>query len=178
MTRPNPRHRPDHDTSKERFDTATIDSPVGPLHLIGSDRGLVALLWSDLDVELPRVRIAPEQLEESSAAFEEPRRQLAEYFDRTRTEFDLALDLRGTEFQRSVWQSLTEIPYGITSSYGQQARAINRPRAVRAVAAANGRNPISIIVPCHRVIGADGSLTGFAGGLDAKSWLLEHERGR
>lgn len=167
----------------ERFATTVVDSPVGALHLVASKDGLVALLWADLDAELSRVRIAIEQLDESadnaqSGVFDLAQRQLDEYFAGTRISFDVPLDPRGTEFQRSVWASLIDIPYGLTSSYGQQARAINRPRAVRAVAAANGRNPISIVVPCHRVIGADGSLTGFAGGLEVKSWLLEHERGR
>ncbi len=162
-----------------RYQTATIDSPVGPLHLLATSRGLAALLWSDLEVELHRVRISPEQLDNTPPAqLGRVENQLGEYFVGERTDFDVTLDPRGTEFQLSVWASLREIPYGVTSSYGQQARSINRPRAVRAVAAANGRNPISIIVPCHRVVGADGSLTGFAGGLDAKAWLLEHERHR
>ncbi len=169
--------RTPRDTS--RYTIATIASPVGPLHLLGTSRGLAALLWSDLDAELARVRIGADQLDEgASSSMAEVERQLDQYFVGDRTEFDLPLDPRGTEFQLSVWSSLREIPYGVTSSYGQQARSINRPRAVRAVAAANGRNPISIIVPCHRVIGANGSLTGFAGGLDAKAWLLEHERHR
>jgi methylated-DNA-[protein]-cysteine S-methyltransferase len=102
-------------------------------------------------------------------------RQLTEYFDGTRREFDLALRLQGTAFQTRVWRELTEIPYGQTWSYGQLAKRIDNPSASRAVGLANGRNPISILVPCHRVIGADGSLTGYGGGLERKRWLLAHE---
>ena len=102
-------------------------------------------------------------------------RQLTEYFDGTRREFDLPLRLQGTTFQTRVWRELTEIPYGQTWSYGQLAQRIDKPSASRAVGLANGRNPISILVPCHRVIGADGSLTGYGGGLERKQWLLAHE---
>jgi methylated-DNA-[protein]-cysteine S-methyltransferase len=102
-------------------------------------------------------------------------RQLTEYFDRTRREFDLPLHMRGTAFQQRVWRHLTEIPHGRTLSYGELARRIGNPSASRAVGLANGRNPISIVVPCHRVIGADGSLTGYGGGLPRKRWLLAHE---
>ena len=102
--------------------------------------------------------------------------QLGEYFAGERTEFDLPLDPRGTAFQQSAWMVLRTIPYGQTMSYGQQARALGDRNKARAVGGANGKNPISIIVPCHRVVGADGSLTGFGGGLDVKAWLLDHER--
>ena len=102
-------------------------------------------------------------------------RQLTEYFEGTRREFDLPLRLHGTAFQTRVWRELTEIPYGQTWSYGQLARRIDKPSASRAVGLANGRNPISILVPCHRVIGADGSLTGYGGGIERKQWLLAHE---
>jgi methylated-DNA-[protein]-cysteine S-methyltransferase len=102
-------------------------------------------------------------------------RQLGEYFAGTRRHFDLPLRLQGTDFQRRVWQALTEIPYGQTWSYGELAKRIDNPSASRAVGLANGRNPISILVPCHRVIGADGSLTGYGGGLERKRWLLAHE---
>src|ERR1700730_356128 len=102
-------------------------------------------------------------------------RQLTEYFAGTRREFDLPLRLQGTTFQTRVWRELTEIPYGQTWSYGQLAHRIDKPSASRAVGLANGRNPISILVPCHRVIGADGSLTGYGGGLERKRWLLAHE---
>jgi methylated-DNA-[protein]-cysteine S-methyltransferase len=102
-------------------------------------------------------------------------RQLTEYFEGTRREFDLPLRLQGTAFQQRVWRELTEIPYGQTWSYGQLAQRIDKPSASRAVGLANGRNPISILVPCHRVIGADGSLTGYGGGIERKRWLLVHE---
>jgi methylated-DNA-[protein]-cysteine S-methyltransferase len=101
--------------------------------------------------------------------------QLNAYFDMRLSDFDLPLEPRGTEFQRRVWDSLTTIPFGETISYAELARRIDNPKAVRAVGAANGRNPLMIIVPCHRVIGADGSLTGFGGGIDRKRWLLDHE---
>lgn len=104
--------------------------------------------------------------------------QLEEYFTGKRRTFDLPLALAGTDFQRAVWQHLLTIPYGQTTSYGEVAQAIGRPMAVRAAGAANGRNPIAIIVPCHRVVGADGSLTGYGGGLWRKEWLLRHEGAR
>ena len=103
-------------------------------------------------------------------------RELAEYFEGTRRSFDVALDPDGTPFQRSAWQVLRTIPYGATMSYGEQAAALGDPNRARAVGAANGRNPISIIVPCHRVVASSGALTGFAGGLDTKQWLLAHEQ--
>jgi methylated-DNA-[protein]-cysteine S-methyltransferase len=104
-------------------------------------------------------------------------RQLEEYFAGERTAFELPLDLEGTRFQRAAWLALAEIPYGETVSYGEQARRLGRPHAVRAVGAANGRNPVPIVLPCHRVVGSDGSLTGFGGGLDVKRALLDHEAG-
>jgi len=103
------------------------------------------------------------------------RRQLDEYFACTRTSFDLPLDAEGTAFERRVWDLLRAIPYGTTTSYGELARRLGEPKDARAVGAANGKNPIPIIVPCHRVIGANGDLTGFGGGLERKRWLLEHE---
>src|SRR5690625_884241 len=109
-------------------------------------------------------------------AFAAAREQLAAYFDNRLQVFNLPLKPAGTEFQRRVWEALRDIPYGQTESYGALARRIGRPRAARAVGMANGRNPISIIIPCHRVMGADGSLTGYGGGIDRKRWLLEHER--
>ena len=154
--------------------TAVIDSPIGPLTLIASDAGLRAVLWPD-DAE-GRVRIDEDLIEQPdhpvlAAAAE----QLGEYFAGHRTEFDLPLDLRGTDFQQQVWRSLADIPYGQTTTYAEQADRIGRPRAIRAVGSANGRNPVSIVLPCHRVVGADGSLTGFAGGLEAKRFLLDLE---
>ncbi|HTO89192.1 MAG TPA: methylated-DNA--[protein]-cysteine S-methyltransferase [Thermoanaerobaculia bacterium] len=104
-------------------------------------------------------------------------RQLQEYFDGTRREFDLGLNPEGTAFQRAVWRELVRVPYGSRVTYGQLARQIGRPAAVRAVGAANGANPIAIVIPCHRVVGSDGSLTGYGGGLPLKQWLLDHEAG-
>ena len=152
----------------------TIDSPVGELTLIASDAGLRAVLWQDdrvTRVSLPTdiVDDAEHPVLRAAAA------QLGEYFAGTRTEFDLPLAPEGTPFQQKTWEALRAIPYGETISYGEQARRLGSPSAVRAVGAANGRNPISIIVPCHRVIGSNGSLTGFAAGLEAKAWLLRHE---
>lgn len=161
---------------------ATVDSPVGTLHLVAArddPAHLRGVLWADLNTEFRRVRLDASAVEQGEAGvFDAARRQLSAYFDGSSTDFDLPLAPTGTEFQLDVWASLRRIPFGVTSSYGRQAASINRPTAVRAVAAANGRNPISIVVPCHRVIGSDGRLTGFAGGLDAKSWLLAHERRR
>jgi methylated-DNA-[protein]-cysteine S-methyltransferase len=154
----------------------TYDSPVGELSLVAdhSSGGLVALLWpSETRVPLPAVPSVVDRASDSTLAATAD--QLDEYFAGTRKAFDLPLEPQGTDFQREAWLALRTIPYGQTRSYAQQAEAIGRPKAVRAIGAANGRNPISIIVPCHRVIGTNGSLTGFGGGLDAKSWLLRHE---
>jgi methylated-DNA-[protein]-cysteine S-methyltransferase len=143
------------------------DSPVGPLLLVVSERGLVALRFG-------HGRIAAEWVK-STARIAPYARQLEEYFSGRRRRFDLPLDLRGTDFQRRCWQELLKIPYGETRSYAQIAHAIGNPLAVRAVGLANGQNPIAIIVPCHRVIGSDGSLTGYGGGLETKRRLLELE---
>jgi len=146
---------------------------VGPLELVASDSGLHAVLWSRAD--RARVRL-PELVTGDHAIIDSTKSQLSEYFDRTRTEFDLPLDPTGTDFQLAVWNALAVIPHGATATYGEQAQAIGRPTAVRAVGAANGKNPLSIVLPCHRVVGAKGTLTGFAGGLDTKRFLLDHER--
>jgi len=150
-----------------------VDSPVGRLTLGASDAGLAAALW-DNDrpqvVSLKRAAESPDHPILVRAA-----RQLVEYFTGNRKSFDIPLYFAGTEFQRKVWNALLTIPYGETRSYGQIARQIGHPDAVRAVGAANGKNPISIVVPCHRVIGSTGSLTGFGGGLSAKARLLELE---
>lgn len=151
----------------------SIDSPIGKLKLVASDRGLVAILWAN---ENPRrVRLAPDADAPRHAILQKTESQLAEYFTGKRQQFDLPLDPRGTPFQRSVWDALRAIPYGETRTYGQLARQLGNPSATRAVGAANGRNPIAIIVPCHRVVGSTGKLTGFAGGLQAKSFLLDLE---
>ncbi|MEM8902903.1 MAG: methylated-DNA--[protein]-cysteine S-methyltransferase [Actinomycetota bacterium] len=155
--------------------TRSVPSPVGELRLVASDVGLRAVLWPDEDDD--RVRFDDDLVEADHPVLDAAASQLAEYFDGDRTEFDLPLDPHGTEFQVAAWKALAEIPYGETATYSEQAERIGRPTAVRAVGAANGRNPLSIVLPCHRVVGADGSLTGFAGGLDAKRLLLDHERG-
>jgi methylated-DNA-[protein]-cysteine S-methyltransferase len=152
----------------------TMPSPVGVLTLVASDHGLIAVLWQD---DNPR-RVPLEETHEDNdhPVLRSAERQLDEYFAGRRTSFDLPLDMRGTEFQKQVWKALTIIPYGETRTYLDLATGLGNPAATRAVGAANGRNPISIIVPCHRVIGSNGKLTGFAGGLEAKSYLLELER--
>jgi len=151
-----------------------VDSPVGRL-LLCSDGVALTGLYMDVPGHTPR---SLEQGVENAAAepLRDAARQLGEYFAGDRREFDLALRLEGTDFQRRVWKVLTEIPYGETWSYGQLAKRIDNPKGFRAVGLANGRNPISILVPCHRVIGANGSLTGYGGGVERKQWLLAHER--
>ncbi len=152
----------------------TLASPVGDLRLIATSEALVAVLWpSERD---GRVRFACKPVAGTNDVLDTTARQLGEYFAGMRRTFDLPVELRGTEFQQAVWQALSDIPFSETSTYGKQAVAIGRPRAIRAVGSANGRNPLSIVLPCHRIVGADGSLTGFAGGLETKRWLLDHER--
>jgi methylated-DNA-[protein]-cysteine S-methyltransferase len=152
--------------------TTVVDSPAGSLDLIADQDGaLTHVLFRD-EMRFSR---SPE-LQVDPVRFAEVITQLREYFAGTRTEFDVPLAPRGTPFQREVWLALRRIPYGETWSYARQAAAIGRPSAARAVGAANGRNPIGIVVPCHRVIGADGSLTGYGGGIDRKRWLLLHEQ--
>lgn len=145
-----------------------VQSPVGDLTLTEENGALTGLYFG---------RRSLEGEEGLTALLERTSRQLEEYFAGKRKQFDLPLSLRGTEFQRQVWAALRDIPYGETRSYGQIAQAVGRPKAVRAVGMANHRNPISIIVPCHRVVGADGSLTGYGGGLENKKFLLALERG-
>jgi len=152
-----------------------IDSPVGELKLVASDKGLVAILWEN---DSPRrVRLSELVEDEHHPVLVETERQLKEYFAGKRKAFSVALDMRGTRFQKDVWEALLAIPFGETRSYGRLAKQLGNPRATRAVGAANGKNPVSIIVPCHRVIGSSGKLTGFAGGLDVKARLLSFERG-
>lgn len=151
-----------------------MDSPVGRLRLIANEKALVAVLWEN--EQLKRIQLAELMVEPEHPVLLQVRQQLEEYFEGNRQRFDIPLDFAGTEFQKLVWTELLKIPYGQTRSYGQIAQAIGRPKAMRAVGAANGRNPISIIAPCHRVIGASGALTGFAGGLDNKTILLNLEK--
>lgn len=150
--------------------TKTIASPVGPLKLVASDEGLVAIIWHD---DRPgRVKLAELEEAPDHPVLLHAERELGEYFAGERTSFSVPLDMVGTDFQKAVWNALLTIPFGETRSYGEIARQVGRPTAFRAVGAANGQNPLSIIAPCHRVIGSDGSLTGFGGGLPAKEFLL------
>ena len=150
-----------------------IQTPVGLLTLVGSESGLSAILWQDDDPS--RVRIGAVSEEVGHPVLVEAEGQLIEYFHGDRRVFTVPLDYRGTPFQKEVWRALLGIPFGETRTYGELARQIGRPNAARAVGAANGKNPISIIGPCHRVIGASGALTGFAGGLAVKAKLLALE---
>jgi methylated-DNA-[protein]-cysteine S-methyltransferase len=154
----------------------TVKSPVGELKLVASDKGLTAILWENDDPK--RVRRGTLIEDREHPVLKRAERQLQEYFAGHRTTFDLNLDFVGTDFQKKVWKALLAIPFGQTRSYAQIANKIGNPKAARAVGAANGKNPISIVAPCHRVIGSNGDLTGFAGGLDAKQYLLSHECGR
>lgn len=151
----------------------TMPSPVGTLTLVANDKGLCAILWPQDDPK--RVRLPVLTADKANKVLHQAEKELGEYFAGRRTRFTVPLDFAGTDFQKQVWQALLEIPFGETRSYAQIARRIGRPSAMRAVGAANGRNPISIIAPCHRVIGANGALTGFAGGLKAKEALLALE---
>jgi methylated-DNA-[protein]-cysteine S-methyltransferase len=161
---------------------AVIASPIGALWITADGAALTGLYMDVPEAAqpgaVPSGGGAPEPgwTEAPAAApLAAAARQLAEYFDGSRRSFDLPLAWRGTPFQESVWRALTAIPYGATVSYGELARRVGNPRASRAVGMANNRNPLSIFVPCHRVIGADGSLTGYGGGIERKRWLLAHE---
>lgn len=147
-----------------------VASPLGPLKLVARGEALAAILW-------PQERLGELVEAVESPVLDETERQLVEYFAGRRQRFELPLDFVGTDFQREVWAALLTIPFGEMRSYADIARQLGKPKAIRAVGAANGRNPISIVAPCHRVVGSDGSLTGFAGGLDAKRMLLALERG-
>jgi methylated-DNA-[protein]-cysteine S-methyltransferase len=148
----------------------TMSSPVGILKLVANDKGLAAILWEN---DRPgRVRLELGAEDGMHSVLRETEQQLGDYFAGKLDKFTLPLDFTGTEFQKKVWQALLTIPFGETRSYGEIALQIGSPKAVRAVGAANGRNPISIVAPCHRVIGTTGQLTGFAGGLEAKACLL------
>jgi len=146
----------------------SVDSPVGRLTLVASDAGLRVLVFAGES-------LSPEAKPGRHRVLARAILELEEYFDGKRRVFELPLDLVGTTFQQQAWMALASIPYGETVSYGEQALRLGRPGAARAVGAANARNPISIVLPCHRVVGADGSLTGYGGGLDVKRRLLEHE---
>jgi methylated-DNA-[protein]-cysteine S-methyltransferase len=165
-----------HRDSSKRHVYTVIDSPVGKLTLVATDDGVAAVLW-----ENDRAGRVPLRLDAEAGAHPvlvEAARQLEEYFAGRRRAFSLRLDAGGTPFQRKVWNALLTIPFGETRTYGEIARQIGHPRAVRAVGAANSRNPLSIVAPCHRVVGATGRLTGFAGGLENKARLLALEGAR
>lgn len=162
------------DTTDATYVETTMSSPIGNLRIIGSESGVRAVLWPN--ERQGRVTIGRAVVADTDGRLEPAVQQLEEYFAGQRREFTLPLVVRGTDFQRTVWRHLAEIPYGRTTTYGELARAIDRPNAARAVGAATGLNPLSILIPCHRLVGSGGSLTGFAGGLDAKRWLLHHER--
>jgi methylated-DNA-[protein]-cysteine S-methyltransferase len=150
-----------------------MSSPIGALKLVGGDDGLAAILWKRDSPHRVRLNLVGER--KTHPVLVETERQLTEYFSGQRKKFSLKLDFAGTDFQNRVWEALLTIPFGETRSYTQIAKQIGKPKAVRAVGAANGRNPISIVAPCHRVIGSGGELTGFAGGLPAKAHLLSLE---
>jgi methylated-DNA-[protein]-cysteine S-methyltransferase len=150
-----------------------LKSPVGALKLVSSEQGLAAILWENDN--LKRLPLSSLQEDINHPILLAAESQLNDYFAGKLKQFSLQLDAKGTPFQKQVWQALSTIPFGETRTYGQIAKQIGNPKAVRAVGAANSRNPISIIVPCHRVIGSNGKLTGFAGGLDIKAYLLAIE---
>ncbi|WP_316634890.1 methylated-DNA--[protein]-cysteine S-methyltransferase [uncultured Flavobacterium sp.] len=149
------------------METAYINSPLEITKIVGDEDGVSVISVSDVG--------ANEVSQEIPDILKEPVLQLQEYFDKKRTDFSFKLNPKGTEFQQKVWKSLLEIPYGKTISYMDQTKKLGDVKAIRAVASANGKNPLWIVVPCHRVIGTNGSLTGYAGGLSRKKWLLEHE---
>ena len=148
------------------MDITYYKTPIGIAKIVGDDNGIVSV--SVIDGVVNYSGSIPESLQKCVD-------QLEEYFQKSRTDFDIKLNPQGTDFQKKVWKELQEIPYGKTISYKDQSKKMNAPKAIRAIASANGKNPIWIIIPCHRVIGSDGSLTGYAGGVWRKKWLLEHE---
>lgn len=150
------------------METAYINTPLGTTAIEGDAAGIAKITVLDDKAESTQADMVPEALQEAV-------NQLAEYFIGNRTAFTFKLNPRGTDFQKKVWQALLEIPFGKTTSYQELSVKLGDVKAIRAVAAANGKNPLWIVVPCHRVIGSDGSLTGYAGGLWRKKWLLEHE---
>lgn len=148
------------------METAYLDTPIGTLKIEGSSEGVSAIIFSE--EAIPENQKIPNNLQKATT-------QLQEYFNKERTEFSLQLAPQGTQFQQKVWKELQTIPFGKTTSYQQMANQLGNPKVIRAAASANGKNPVSIVIPCHRVIGSDGSLTGYAGGLERKKWLLAHE---
>lgn len=174
------RNLPTADPGTQTLAMRTLATPIGELLLVASPVGLRAVLWPGESHDLTAAQIdltaAQEDRQAAQRHLTAAADQLAEYFAGDRQVFDLALDLVGTSFQQHVWSGLRSIPFGRTTSYGKLAAGVGGPNKARAVGAACGRNPISIVVPCHRVVSASGQLTGFAGGLDVKAWLLAHEQ--
>ena len=156
-----------------QYDYKKIQTPVGQLTLVANDHALIAVLWENDDPN--RVKLVELNQNLDHSILNETEKQLIEYFAGQRTKFNLPLEFQGTTFQKSVWSALLNIPFGETRTYKDIAESIGNVKAVRAVGAANGKNPISIIAPCHRVIGANGKLVGFAGGLENKQILLKLE---
>ncbi|MBV8086224.1 MAG: methylated-DNA--[protein]-cysteine S-methyltransferase [Chloroflexi bacterium] len=155
-----------------------LASPIGTLRLYATEAGLLAIGLPGHDaraIERWVRRVVPDSQAAGRRALEEPARQLEEYFAGKRHAFALRLDVRGTAFQQTVWREVAGVTYGQRATYAQIARRVGRPKAVRAVGVANGANPLPIVIPCHRIVGSNGSLTGYGGGLAAKAWLLEHE---
>jgi len=160
--------------NKPMLHSTTHPTPVGTLTLVASDRGLRAVVWPKSSRKGTGVNARPHR-NPDHPILKTTARQLDEYFSGERSTFDIPLDLEGTRFQVAAWRSLAQIPFGSTTTYGRQAAGLGIPTAARAVGAANGANPVCIVLPCHRVIGSNGSLTGFGGGLPVKQWLLDHE---
>ena len=150
--------------------TAYLDSPIGTIEIKGDASGIASVIF--LEEEIPSEHNSTDSVPEP---LQQTIQQLTEYFEGSRQTFDIPLNPSGTEFQKKVWNQLQAISFGKTTSYQKMANALGDPKVIRAAASANGKNPISIIIPCHRVIGSDGSLTGYAGGLHRKKWLLQHE---
>lgn len=176
-TAPTRSHRPPLG-SVDGVRRTSMRTPVGELTLYASDRGLRGVLWpgESTTLGLDAQPLQPTDTDPAATVLRAAVVQLDEYFAGTRRDFDLPLDAQGTEFQRSAWAELRRIPYGSTISYAEQARRLGDVNKSRAVGGANGRNPLSIVVPCHRVVGVNGALTGFAAGVDVKQWLLRHEQ--
>lgn len=149
-----------------KLDKIALETPIGIAKISGNQEGIHSVTFTDK--KTPPTKIIPETLQECVT-------QLKEYFEGTRTDFSVKINPQGTDFQKKAWKSLQEIPFGKTMTYSEQSKILNKPKAIRAVANANGKNLLGILIPCHRIIGSDGSLTGYAWGLWRKEWLLEHE---
>ncbi|MBL6449350.1 bifunctional transcriptional activator/DNA repair protein Ada [Fulvivirga sp. 29W222] len=172
---------PDESKDRDVILMTRLTTPLGPMYACATDRGICLLEFTDRRMLETEFRDLQKRLDANILAGEnvylkQLKTELHEYFQGTRKEFNVSLHTPGTDFQQQVWNALLKIPYGTTSTYQQQAERLYKPKAARAIASANGHNRISIIVPCHRVIGKDGSLTGYGGGLERKRWLLDHER--